>query len=661
MRPQKFEHELTEVGSLSSGMFGLSSHAEDQAHLLSILRDRLYTNKVLAVMREYSTNAWDAHVDAGKSDVPIRVRLPTALDPAFSVRDFGKGLSEEDVYQVFTQYGRSTKRGTNAVAGMLGIGCKSGFAYSASFTVTSYHGGKKMIFSAALDPTNMGRMTKLYEGPTEETGVEVKIPVFMKDAQQFHNEALHLYKFFDPLPDINTRIVPVEAEAATATGFMHRGGLWLAKMGCVTYRIDIKQVGAEHSLTRSAGGVVYAAIGELDVTASREELEYTERTKSRVSELIRTLRAEQLENLIERIRPNIGKGFLGRLEARRIRESSVDFALPANIAGYVRQEVPIWHTYDTGEHPNFFSQRPVKKGSRYKWSEDYTVSVQPGFELVVQDTRHLRGVDLGECRLISPRVGASLDEVMDQLNKILVEKDLVGLPIRRLSEMSADQPVRSRAPTKAKPTYSKKIVVWSDGCLVEGSESWGVPDRPMVEGDVYVHLDRFRCSLTLENIDKTLKILGKFGTSRPTVFGVRSGGVAADGAIHFSTWAELAKKKIREANPHLAERYRISLLRSRNGLCYSSEGVDVVESLLGKEHELSFYIRAQNFGHRLTNSEIGELSFLFAEAETPASVAYAQFLETYPLLPESEWGFKRWIDTGRFNHIARYIKMVDGE
>ena len=42
-----------------SAEFGISKG--DEAHLMQILRDTLYSDKVLAVLREYSSNAWDAH------------------------------------------------------------------------------------------------------------------------------------------------------------------------------------------------------------------------------------------------------------------------------------------------------------------------------------------------------------------------------------------------------------------------------------------------------------------------------------------------------------------------------------------------------------------------------------------------------------------------
>ena len=62
------ERATTSQGVLLSGNFGLS--AGNEAHIFGILRNTLYANKELAVLREYATNAWDAHVDAGLSDVP---------------------------------------------------------------------------------------------------------------------------------------------------------------------------------------------------------------------------------------------------------------------------------------------------------------------------------------------------------------------------------------------------------------------------------------------------------------------------------------------------------------------------------------------------------------------------------------------------------------
>lgn len=79
----------------------LGIKATGWAHLSTILRDSLYSDKILAPIREYSTNAMDAHVESGQPKRPILVKLPNLILPVFSVRDYGLGMSEERIWQVF--------------------------------------------------------------------------------------------------------------------------------------------------------------------------------------------------------------------------------------------------------------------------------------------------------------------------------------------------------------------------------------------------------------------------------------------------------------------------------------------------------------------------------------------------------------------------------
>ena len=75
---------------------------QDSAKIFSILRSNIYSDKMLAVVREYSTNGWDGHILAGTPDRPLKITLPTLLAPVFKVRDFGVGMSEETVLNVYT-------------------------------------------------------------------------------------------------------------------------------------------------------------------------------------------------------------------------------------------------------------------------------------------------------------------------------------------------------------------------------------------------------------------------------------------------------------------------------------------------------------------------------------------------------------------------------
>ena len=133
---------------------------ENVAHIFSILRNQLYSNKVLAVIREYSTNAYDAHIEANV-ERPIEITLPTSFSPTFIVRDFGFGLSPDDVQNIFASYGASTKRNTNEQVGMLGLGSKSAFCYVNSFMIVSRHNGTEYTYQAYIDETNVGKVALL--------------------------------------------------------------------------------------------------------------------------------------------------------------------------------------------------------------------------------------------------------------------------------------------------------------------------------------------------------------------------------------------------------------------------------------------------------------------------------------------------------------------
>ena len=99
-----------------SGNFATSNFKiEATAKAFKILSDGLYSNKIKAVVRELSTNAYDSHVDAGCREKPFDVQLPTRLDPTFCIRDYGTGLSYEDCMDLYSTYFRSNRTNSNDV------------------------------------------------------------------------------------------------------------------------------------------------------------------------------------------------------------------------------------------------------------------------------------------------------------------------------------------------------------------------------------------------------------------------------------------------------------------------------------------------------------------------------------------------------------------
>ena len=293
-------HRLVRSHDFDEAQFGIDQ--EDIGFVIDLLRNQIYSNKILAVIREYTTNAVDAHNDVGKEGTPISVGLPTRFNPHFTVRDFGDGLSHDDVCNIYVRYCKSTKRQSNAFTGQLGIGCKSGFAYGDSFTVTSYHKGVKTTYVAQIDETSQGKIIKMDESKSKEpSGIEIKIAVAEDDVHTFQKEALDLFRYFKVKPNITGSDQSIKifkktlegddwyiVESEKSYGWNHRSNRAIAIMGNIGYPIDANVVKnlTEHQQSILQHGELHIQfdIGDLSIAPSREALEYPRKTQAKIKE-----------------------------------------------------------------------------------------------------------------------------------------------------------------------------------------------------------------------------------------------------------------------------------------------------------------------------------------------------------------------------------------
>ena len=102
--------------------------------LMQMLSKNLYSDPIGSTIRECASNALDSHRRAGV-DKPIIVALQPNKDGSFefSVEDFGTGLNDDDVRNIISKYGKSTKRNSANELGMMGLGFKAPLAYCSSF------------------------------------------------------------------------------------------------------------------------------------------------------------------------------------------------------------------------------------------------------------------------------------------------------------------------------------------------------------------------------------------------------------------------------------------------------------------------------------------------------------------------------------------------
>ena len=273
------------------------------AKAFAILSDGLYSNKILAVVRELSTNAYDSHVAAGCAEKPFDVHLPTALDNEFSIRDYGTGLSREDCMSLYTTYFRSDKTDSNDAVGCLGLGSKSPFAYTDQFMVESFYNGNHMTFSAYKNENDEPVFALLSEQPTNDpNGLRVSFATEAGDSTNFKYEAQNVWKYFVTTPNANIDVEVDSQGDATMSGddwkICNKANRGYAKnelvMGQIGYELDADQFEGDvyDLLWRGHGLIIHANIGDVDITPSRESLSYNTRTKDFIHNKIKNILEE---------------------------------------------------------------------------------------------------------------------------------------------------------------------------------------------------------------------------------------------------------------------------------------------------------------------------------------------------------------------------------
>jgi len=260
-----------------------------------ILLDGLYTDKHQSIIRELWTNALDSHKAAGKEDVPFECKLPNSLDPLFYVRDYGTGLSHEDVMHLYSTVFASTKTDTNEQIGCLGLGSKSPFSYTDSFTVISYNGNEKRTYIAALDEDGIPAITHLStESSNEDTGLKVMFSSAAGvDNAYFSKAACRVSIGFNVKPNIlgaDIADIPkpiFKSETLEVYSRSEYITTHMIKMGPVLYPIPQSE---SSSLTAKFGwnnyAVVDVPVGSVEFAANREALQLTDDTRNIIKNVI---------------------------------------------------------------------------------------------------------------------------------------------------------------------------------------------------------------------------------------------------------------------------------------------------------------------------------------------------------------------------------------
>jgi len=308
------ERKTQKAGSFQSEHFGIG----DEVVIMQILRSKMYSNPIKTICQEIMSNARDAHREVKTPKKAIKVKLPNKIDPSYQVQDFGPGITPDRMGNVFIKYGNSTKRGGNIETGGFGLGAKSPFAYSDTFTIVTITNelgcNMKREYIAILDESNLGQLNLFKEEKTKEhTGTTLIVTSKPDDFHSFQRYTHNVGLFWDVRPKISGKS---EFEWEDISTIMEDKGWKLfarsswntnevvALLDGVPYPVDQNSLNldelndADKQLVRGIFQSNYATcvidfkVGQLKPTANREALEYDKAT-------VKTLRNRLVKSLKE--------------------------------------------------------------------------------------------------------------------------------------------------------------------------------------------------------------------------------------------------------------------------------------------------------------------------------------------------------------------------
>lgn len=297
--------------------------------VFQLFTKNVYSNPIGTVVREITSNCFDSHVEAEtngeKIDAPVVIKKSYDKETSthyISFIDYGVGMSPKRVEEVYMVYFESTKRVDNTQIGGFGIGGKTPLAYKRttgqgegeydnSFYVITNHDGTKYyycIYEGAESP----EVNLLQSEPTtEHNGTEVRVPVLEKDVSTFEREMKRQLYYFESIVfegfetkdeegNVIHKGVDNDYQIIRGKSFWYRGSSYDSKMhvclGRVAYPIDYSAMNIDYD-DYKLPVAIKLDVGDIGVTASRENLDYSEKTIKIIKKKLEEVKAELVDLL----------------------------------------------------------------------------------------------------------------------------------------------------------------------------------------------------------------------------------------------------------------------------------------------------------------------------------------------------------------------------
>jgi len=306
---------------------------ENSHSIMSLLRNNIYSNPIKSWVREIYSNAVDAHarIDS-KEDIRITIEdNENETGYLFIVRDFGPSMDKDTIANVYAKMGKSDKRSGNNEMGGWGLGAKSPLAYTDHFWVETFTTEDNCNIYRKwvqyIDSTRIGAIGLLEEkfvNGSFKAGTRVSIPFETKDYRNVVDSLLLYLSYTNA--NYSLEGIPFESKRPAYRFYgkdwalgMHADYYWrgsnlsfkdrgIVVVGDIPYRIDFSSLYKffednnldfaikdllptnatieddkeffKNFLTalRVYEFQIELPIGTIDLSASREDLQYTRHT-----------------------------------------------------------------------------------------------------------------------------------------------------------------------------------------------------------------------------------------------------------------------------------------------------------------------------------------------------------------------------------------------
>ena len=618
--------DVAVAGNFKTSSFKIAASAK----AFDILSSNIYTHKVRAVIRELSCNAHDAHIEAG-NDQPFDVHLPTSLEPWFSVRDYGVGLSEQDVREIFTTYFCSTKTGSNDYIGALGLGSKSPFCLVDSFTVVSYFNNLKQSYSCYRDEDGEPQIALLTsESTSAPRGLEVIVNVDGR-VSEFIEEATNVYQYFQSVPNINLNECKYDLEARRNSYIFDNGmigiksgwGSLKAVMGNVAYEIPSEM---SHDIV----GYVRFDLGELSFDPGRENLSLDTKTKETLTAKMEEVRSQLKDYLIKEIEkePTI---YTKAVKLESLRTGYTGRIISAHLSDFLKYKLEA-----SKKEILCFSKTSYRKSSE----KGYTNFLPFGdeVELFLYEPRYERRIrqGLAEC---GRRVVALLTQ--EQIDELKIDKEFI-------KDLNDEFPKAHNG--RSYQTCKEKVFVLEDSVAGKSDRDCWIKNEIDLSNTnterLYVEIKNWKPvdNMGLGYLIHVLRLAREEGIETPEIYGVKS--------------AYTRTKKFQNSNWITAEDYLIreaKKIAPSGVVCYSGRKEFLLSKLVGQVEIEGFEEKWKAYKQQPSVDFYKKLD-IELDMDNSLGIIERELMEKYPMLQFVEtWDLSK---PDKLNTVLNYIKGV---